>query len=387
MLENKKILVIGAGIAGPTVCYYLKKFGFSPTLIESNDGLRKGGHAVDIRGIAVDIVKKMGIYKKICNMRTQLLHGCYVDAQGNTLVEEQGEKFCFRQDEEVEIVRDDLVEILMNAIKDIPCYFKKNIVQIEQHDENVKVTFSDNTTEIYDLVIGSDGLHSATRYMVFTKDEYSLIDFGSYFSVFSIPNYLKLNQSEMIFECNQKIVSIGSDKDSTMALASFMFRTHQKFNNIRSEEEQKNVLRRIFIDLGWEVNNLLQLMENSKDFYFDAVMQVKMRSWTKGRVALVGDSGYCPTPISGQGTVLALVGAYILAGELKAAEGNHVLAFERYNTLLCPFVEANQELGNWANETFLLPDNVSKDIIEKRSDTAWEKLKTISNAIKLPDYS
>jgi len=112
-----------------------------------------------------------------------------------------------------------------------------------------------------------------------------------------------------------------------------------------------------------------------------------MRSWTKGRVALVGDAGYCASPLSGQGNNLALVGAYILAGELKAAEGNYKYAFNRYNDLLCSFIEANQQLGVWASESFLVPDEVvSKEIAEERSNEILQKVQIISNAITLPEY-
>src|SRR3990172_11870299 len=97
-----KILVIGAGIAGPAVCYWLRRFGFSPTLIEKAAFLRKGGHALDVRGVAIDLVKKMGIYEEICSRRTQVELGRYVDAKGSILHEEKGERFCFRQGEDVE---------------------------------------------------------------------------------------------------------------------------------------------------------------------------------------------------------------------------------------------------------------------------------------------
>ena len=104
-------------------------------------------------------------------------------------------------------------------------------------------------------------------------------------------------------------------------------------------------LRDTFQDFGWETPKILELMSDSDDFYFDSVTQVKMKSWTKGRVALLGDAGYCASPLSGQGNNLALVGAYILAGELKKAQGDYTRAFNRYNELLHPFVEANQKLG------------------------------------------
>ena len=346
MSTINKILVIGAGIAGPAVCYWLRRFGFSPILIEKFANIRKGGQALDVRGVAIDLVKRMGIYEKICNMRTQVEFGRYVDAEGNILHEEKGERFCFRQGEDVEIIRGDLVEILIDAIEGVPCHFNQLIDSIKQSDDDVEVQFKDGRTEHYDLVIGADGMHSTTRRMVFDKDEYKLTNLGAYFSVFSIPNYLNLNHTEVQCEANQKLISITSDKNPKMAEVAFSFRVQNVLNNIRDENEQQQFLRDTFQDFGWETSKILELMSGSDDFYFDSVTQVKMKSWTKGRVALLGDAGYCASPISGQGNNLALVGAYIFAGELKQAGGNYHRAFNRYNELLHPFVEANQKLGS-----------------------------------------
>ena len=338
MSAINKILVIGAGIAGPAVCYWLKRFGFSPILIERSANLRKGGHALDVRGVAIDLAKRMGIYEKICTFRTQVELGRYVDAEGNILHEEKGERFCFREGEDVEIIRGDLVEILMDAIEGVPCYFNQLIDSIKQNDGDVEVQFKDGRTEHYDLVIGADGLHSTTRRMVFDEDEYKLTNLGAYFSIFSIPNYLNLNHTEVQFEANQKLISITSDKNPKMAEVGFCFRTQNVLNNIRDENEQQRFLRDTFQDFGWETSKVFELMSDSDDFYFDSFTQVKMKSWTKGRVALLGDAGYCASPFSGQGTNLALVGAYVFAGELKQADGNYHQAFGRYNELLHPFV-------------------------------------------------
>ena len=246
MSAINKILVIGAGVAGPAVCYWLKHFGFSPILIEKSANLRKGGQALDVRGVAIDLVKRMGIYEKICKRRTQVELGRYVDAKGNILHEEEGERFCFRQNEDVEIVRGDLVEILMEAIEDIPCHFNQLIDSIKQRDVDVEVQFKDGRTEHYDLVIGADGLHSTTRRLVFDKDEYKLTNLGAYFSVFSIPNYLNLNHIEVQCEANQKLVSITSDNNPKIAEAAFLFRAQNGLNNIRDENEQKQLLTRHF---------------------------------------------------------------------------------------------------------------------------------------------
>lgn len=197
--------------------YWLKRFGFSPILIEKSANLRKGGHALDVRGIAIDLVKRMGVYEKICNMRTQVEFGRYIDTQGNILHEEKGERFCYREGEDVEIIRGDLVEILIDAIEGTPCHFNQLIESIKENDDDVEVQFKDGRTEHYDLVIGADGLHSTTRRMVFNKAEYELTNLGAYFSVFSIPNYLNLNHTEVLCEANQKLISITSDENPKIA--------------------------------------------------------------------------------------------------------------------------------------------------------------------------
>lgn len=385
MLINK-ILVIGAGIAGPAVCYWLKRFGFSPTLIEKSPHLRKGGQALDIRGVAVDLVKRMGIYDLICARRTQIECGLHVDLEGNILHEEKGEKFGFREGEEVEIVRGDLVEILMKISEGVPSYFHQFIDSIHQNDDGVRVHFKDGRKEHYDLVIGADGIHSATRYMAFNKDEYQLINLGVYLSIFSIPNYLNLRHTEVLCEMNEKLASILSDKNPQKAQAAFMFRSQKILNHIRDKKEQQQFLRDVYQDFGWETGKMLALMADSDDFYFDSVIQVKMNSWTKGRIALVGDAGYCASPLSGQGNNLALIGAYILAGELKKADGNYPLAFTRYNEILHPFVEANQKFGAWVSKSFLITDEASKETAEERTNNILEEIKVVANMIVLPEY-
>src|SRR4029077_17041365 len=127
---------------------------------------------------------KMGIYKQVCEMRTRVEIGRYVDAESNILHEEMGERFGFRQREDVEILRGDLVEILMGAIEGISCHFNQMVAGIQQNDEGIKVHFNDDKNEHYDLVIGADGIYSATRRMVFDKEEYKLVHLGSYLTTF-----------------------------------------------------------------------------------------------------------------------------------------------------------------------------------------------------------
>ncbi|ASQ44570.1 tetracycline destructase [Legionella clemsonensis] len=386
MSKNIKILVVGAGIAGPAICYWLKRFGFSPVLIEKYASIRKGGQALDIRGIATHLARVMGIYDQICDRRTRIECGRFVDSAGKVLHEEHGEKFGFRQDDEVEILRGDLVEILMKTIADVPCYFNKSIISMQQNADKVIVKFKDGKIENYDIVIGADGIHSATRRMIFDKNEYQLIHLGSYLSTFTIPNYLGLSHTDLECEANHKLVSINSDNNPEIARAGFMFRSQHILKDIRDEHEQKQFLCDTFRDFGWETQNILNRMPESDDFYFDAITQVRMNSWTKGRIALIGDAGYCPSPLSGQGNNLAFVGAYILAGELKTANANYMQAFSRYNALLRSFVDTNQEFGVWVSKSFLVEDEVSKEIAEERSNRILAMIKLVSNAIILPQY-
>jgi 2-polyprenyl-6-methoxyphenol hydroxylase-like FAD-dependent oxidoreductase len=386
MPKLKNILVVGAGIAGPAVCYWLKKYGFSPTLIELHSGLRSGGYAIDIRGIAVDVVKEMGIYDKIYTQRTQIHSTRYIDADGHTVLEEKGEHSGFRQGEDVEIVRGDLGAILMSSIDDVPCYFSHSVREITHHKDSVDVIFNNGKSASFDLIIGADGLHSSIRRKVFNPDEFELLNLGSYISVFSIPNFLNLNHSEVLFETNQKLVHVYNETDSNMARAGFLFRSNKVLKDIRDEQQQKAFLRDTYNNLGWESDKLLDFIGSSEDFYFDSITQVKMNAWTKDRVALLGDCGYCASPLSGQGTSLALVGAYILAGELKEAGADYKLAFDQYNQQLKPYVEANQSLGAWVSETFLISSCVSKEAAEQRNQAVLDIMKTAANAITLPSY-
>lgn len=386
MLNPIKILVVGTGIAGPSVCYWLKRFGFTPMLIEKSASIRTGGQALDVRGVATDLTRKMGVYDKICDLRTQIKCGRYLDSNGKVLSEEQGERFGFRQDDEVEIVRGDLVEILMQAIPDVNCRFNKTIAGMEQNENEVAVKYKDGETEKYDLVIGADGIYSAVRRMIFAASDYQLNTLGSYLCTYTIPNYLALDHTEDLYEAQNKLVTVNSDRDPSIARVGFMFRSSHILNDIRDINEQQQFLRDTYADFGWETNKLLDFMSSCDDFYFDAITQIKMNKWTKGRVALMGDAGYCASPLSGQGNNLAMIGAYILAGELKAAGGDYHHAFQRYNELMRPFVEKNQEFGEWVSKFYLINEETPSETTEERSDKILKMIKEVSNSIQLPNY-
>ena len=154
--KSKRVLVVGAGVAGSVVSYWLKKFGFSPTLIERSKSLRQNGVGLDIRGSALDVVKKMGIYKYLCQQKTQVSRELWVNAQGKVLVEKPSG---YNTGDDIEVMRSNLMDILMDSVRTIPCYFDKNIIAIHQSEQSVSVTFQDHTVASYDILIGADGIH------------------------------------------------------------------------------------------------------------------------------------------------------------------------------------------------------------------------------------
>lgn len=383
MTTNNKILIVGAGIAGPAVTFWLKKYGFEPEIVERKTSLDQGGYAIDLRGIAVNVAKKMAIYDTICEMRTSLSKGQYVDDTGQIVKEEEAETFGFRQNEEVEILRGDLIEILMAQIADVPCHFDSEISSLTEQNDGIKVVFTNGKEASYDLVIGCDGLHSATRKLAFSPQEYKMHDLGCYISIFSMPNYLQLEHTMVEYEQGHKVVHVSSDKDSSTSLAGFMFQSEKSPKSLRNKNAQIDFLFSEYQNLGWETETILSYAKQSDDFYFDNIAQIKMPSWSKDRVVLVGDAGYCASPLSGQGTSLALVGAYILAGELKAAKGNYRHALQQYNHVLKAYVQANQAFGEWNSTSYWRSKDNEHD---GRTEQILKRLHQAAHAIPLPEY-
>lgn len=341
---NKRILISGAGLSGLTLAYWLKQYGFIPTLIERHPKLRTGGYKIDIRGIALDVVKQMGVYPAILEART--------DIQGATIIESGGKEskkvdadLCGGRNEgDLEILRGDLCEILFKQIGEIECIYGDCIKNISQNEENVFVEFEKSKPRVFDLVIGADGLHSTVRKLAFGSESEFLEELGVYISVYSIPNFLHLDRWEIEYFEPQKFINVYSASKDLNAKAGFAFSSKSLKYDPSDKKRQQELLKEAFADVGWEVPHLLAAMEEAPDFYFDSAAQIHLPHWSEGRVVLVGDAGYAPSPLSGQGTSVAMVGAYVLAGELGAAQGDYKIAFSEYEKGLRKFVKNNQDL-------------------------------------------
>lgn len=343
-MNNKKVLIAGAGIAGLTLAYWLKKYGFNPTLIEKHKSLRTEGYKLDIRGAAVDVVKRMGLYPVIDQSKTDIQRALFVDRDGKIVTEMTPDLCGVRAEGDLEIVRGDLCQILFQAVGEIECLFDNSIASLSENEKGVHVTFEKGGPCLYDLVIGADGLHSKVRQLGFGDESKFLKELGIYISFYSIPNYLGLDRVEVEYHLQSKF-AIAYCPAIGMAKAGFAFSSEPLKLDRFDKDKQQKLMQEVFQDAGWEVPRFLELMKEAPDFYFDCMAQVQMPKWTNGRLALVGDAAYAVSPIAGQGASVALVGSFVLAGELLEAGGDYHKAFERYEEALRLFIKENQGLA------------------------------------------
>jgi len=344
-MKNKHVLISGAGIAGLTLAYWLKQHGFTPTLVERHPTLRTSGQKIDIRGVAIEVIRRMEAYNSIFEARTDIQGATIVDRTGKPLTNLKFALTGSRIEEDLEIVRGDLCKILFDRIENVECLFGDSISRIVQNEEGVLVEFEKSQPRIFDLVVGADGLHSVVRKLAFGDEAQFLHELGLCVSVFTIPNFLNLDRWEIEYFEPRKMVNMFNSRGDPDAKGGLAFSLKSVQTVPRKVSEQQKLLEEVFADAGWEVSRLLAAMKDATDFYFDSVAQIHMSHWSEGRVVLLGDAGYASSPSTGQGTSVAIVGAYVLAGELAQAQGDYKIAFSEYERNLRQFVNKNQKLA------------------------------------------
>ena len=396
-----KVLISGAGPAGLTAAYWLKRYGFSPTIVERAPSLLVGGYKIDVRGAALQVIKQMGIHDAVVAARTDMQGAQLVDKEGNVLERMSGDDFGHRVGGDLEIVRGTLCQILKDHLGEVELLFGDTIQGITQSSNSTQVQFTKNGVREFDCVIGADGLHSNVRRIAFGEESRFLRHLGLYLCVYSVPNYLKLDRMEIQYSELGRIAAIWSSRGDANAKACFGFVASSLHIGLHDRLQQQQVLKTVYEGIGWEVPRLLEMMPTASDWYFDMAAQIDMPRWSQGRVVLVGDAAYCASPMSGQGTSLALIGAYVLAGELAAASGAHLRAFAEYENVMRPFVEANQALGlkssklmrsgerksvrGWLLKQLMriVPGRMTEWFIHRST----ERIAKAANAISLKDYS
>jgi 2-polyprenyl-6-methoxyphenol hydroxylase-like FAD-dependent oxidoreductase len=341
-MNQKKILISGASIAGPTLAFWLNRFGFTTTIVERNDSLRLGGQNIDIKGAAQQIAQLMGIEDEIRAADTGELGVRFVDKNEITKAElPKGESEIGTS--ELEILRGDLAQILYNHTKDDTEYlFGNQTVSLDEFENGIKVSFQNGEERTFDLVICADGIRSRTRFLIF-GDEPVVRFLNLYISYFTIPKTPSDSRWARWYNATgSRVIFIRPDNVGT-ARASFSFLSEPKGYEQKSLAEQKEILKQKFADAGWEATRILATLDNDTEIYFDGISQVIAPNWSKGRCAMTGDAAFCPSPLSGMGASLSMVGAYILAGELSR-HSDYKQAFAGYEKLLRPYVNEIQKL-------------------------------------------
>jgi 2-polyprenyl-6-methoxyphenol hydroxylase-like FAD-dependent oxidoreductase len=358
-MDNKNILISGAGIAGTSLAFWLKKFGFNPTIIEIAPKLREGGYAIDFMGAGYDVAEKMGILPALEQADLDISKLSFVDGNNKEKGSMDYRKIKkLMNNRAVTLLRSDLAKIIYNSLhKDTEIIFGDTISEIEQDDEKIIVTFQNGLTRKFDLLVGADGLHSNVRNLIFGSEAQFEKYYGYYTSSFTIDNFSYKGKAFSMYNVPCKQVAIYS-YDENKTITFFIFTSPEKLSYEHHDmAKQKQILKTEFMNSGWKCPELLSKIDSTKDFYFDSVSQIKMENWSKGRVTLVGDACDCPSVLSGKGSTLAMVGAYILAGELKQAKGNYKTAFEQYQNILKPFMEKKQKSARSFAKSFVPKSN------------------------------
>jgi 2-polyprenyl-6-methoxyphenol hydroxylase-like FAD-dependent oxidoreductase len=336
------ILISGGGIAGPSLACWLTRHGHAVTIVEQARELRTGGQAVDFRGPALTVLEKMGLLDTVRAQATSMGSLALVDGRGREIGRLPAEVISG----EVEIHWGTFTRILYEAVRnDVNYRFGVRITALDDDGQRVDVTFSDGSSRSYDLVIGADGLHSGVRRLVFGAEERYVTQLGQCFGFFDVENRLPLDHCGMAHIDSGRTVALqGIDPDQPARASFFLTDPHLEFD-YRDTEGNKRLFAQRYAGMGWEVPHLLDGLADAGEVYFDSIAQVHLGSYARGRICLTGDAAWCASPRSGMGTTLAMVGAYVLAHELRTAGDDYPAAFDRYQRLMAPYVARCQKLA------------------------------------------
>ncbi|MER6318629.1 FAD-dependent monooxygenase [Streptomyces sp. NPDC001581] len=346
-MPNNEVLICGAGIAGPALAYWLRTAGFAVTIVERAPVPRPGGQTVDLRGAGRTVIERMGLMDRARAECVDQRGLALVDTAGRTTARLPADSFGGEGIvSEIEILRGDLARLLYEAtLPDTEYLFDDTVTGIDQDADAVTVTFEKAAPRRFALVVGADGPHSVVRALSFGPERDFVHPIDLYTTWFTVLDDLDLDGWFLMHNApGGLVVSARPGRLPGEIKAGFSFRSPPLAYDRRDVAAQQELVARRFAHVGWETPRLLRGMHAASDFFFDSMGQVRLDSWSRGRVALLGDAGYCATPLTGLGTSLALVGAYVLAGELAAAEGDHAVAFRRYDTVMRPYVSQAQQL-------------------------------------------
>ncbi|MFB7475137.1 FAD-dependent monooxygenase [Kitasatospora sp. NPDC056184] len=387
---STKVLISGASIAGPALAHWLGRYGFETTVVELAPALRGGGQAVDFRGEThLTVLERMGVLDELRALGTGGSPMTFVDRDGRRLLHLPADF----AGGDVEVPRGELAQVLhRHSLPRTEYLFGDSITSLEETPTGVRAAFRHGRPREFDLVIGADGLHSNVRRLAFGPEERYVRHLGYYAATWQLPNRLGLPPGSVGLNVPGRLASVGADhRDATRAGAFFVFASAELRYDRHDTAQQKALVRDAFAGLGWEVPRLLESLDQAPELYFDSISRADVPAWSTGRIALLGDAA-CGATIGGMGTGTAVVAAYVLAGELARARGDHRTAFARYERTLRGYARGCQKGGDRTGP-FLAPGTatglrVRNGLLNRRwiLDRMLEAGRRISS-VDLPDYA
>ncbi|WP_298553048.1 FAD-dependent monooxygenase [Streptomyces luteogriseus] len=341
---RRTVLISGASIAGPALAFWLNRYGYAVTVVEKAATLRSGGYPVDVRGTALEVVRRMGILPRLEDAHVDTRRFTFLDGDGTTVASIAAQTVDgSAAGRDLEVRRGDLTDALYTAIRDdVEFMFDDSVDVLDQSGHGVDVTFRGGGRRTFDMVFGADGLHSRTREFLFGPEKQFHRYLGYCFAGFTLPNTLGLSHEIMMWNTPGRAAALYAvgDSDEVHAFLTFA-RPEPPSDALRDPAAQRDLFASVFADAGWEVPRLIAELSEADDLFADVVSQIRMPRWSRGRVALVGDAAYAPSFLTGQGSSLALVGAYMLAASL--AERDAAAGFAAYEHGTRGFVTLNQD--------------------------------------------
>ncbi|MGW7691641.1 FAD-dependent monooxygenase [Streptomyces asiaticus] len=385
MTPTGTVLISGASIAGPALAYWLHRSGFAVTVVEKAGALRDGGYPIDIRGTAIEVVRRMGILPRLRDAHVDSRRCTFLNADGSEVASLNPSVVAGGvEGQDLEVRRGDLATALYGKVRDdVEFLFDDSIDTLDQSGSGVDITFHSGRRRTFDLVVGADGMHSPTRESLFGPEERFHRYLGYCFAIFTMPNTFGLSREVMMWNTPGKAAALYAlgDNDELHAFLTF-HQPEPPIDALRNPDAQRDLVATVFAGAGWEVPGMVNAMRDADDLFFDTAGQIRMPHWSSGRVALVGDAAYAPSFLTGQGSSLALVGAYMLANAL-ATQPDHTAAFAACERGVREFVAMNQALVDNGGAT-LFPTTVRA--LEQRN-TMLRGLVTMPSATARPAHS